>query len=103
MDERMRTLLLVTGVTALAVALGWGMSRRAGNSTGQGGDVIWRQGMPRGHERYCAPADIAGPLTTPHTLYRRPPRCGHGVTCLIDNGWEWIINPPSEAGIGVAE
>jgi hypothetical protein len=25
-----------------------------------------------------------------------PPLCGQGRTALLENGWAWITNPPSE-------
>jgi hypothetical protein len=25
-----------------------------------------------------------------------PPLCGQGRTALLENGWQWITNPPSE-------
>ena len=64
-------------------------------------DVLWRQGYPVGHQHLCPPADIpGGPLSAPHPLYVRPARVGHHRTGLIDHGWQWILNPPSEMQVG---
>jgi hypothetical protein len=101
MSSEQKAGLLLLGVLAVAVALLSPYVRLGGRSPSNGpGDIIWRAGYPAGHQRICQPADIAGgPLLGPHPLYSRPPRCGHHRTGLIDHGWDWIINPPSEMSV----
>jgi hypothetical protein len=103
MTENQRWLLAALGVFAVLAWLSSAWSPLPGAQHPARGltDVIWRQGYPVGHQHLAAPADIAGgPLSAPHPLYRRPPRCGHNRSCLVDHGWDWIINPPSEMQVG---
>ena len=101
LSDDMRTVLLIVGAAAVGFLLlsPWSPLPGVKAPPGDPLDAVWRQGYPAGHERLCAPGDIpGGPLAGPHPLYARPARCGHHRTGLIDcGGWDWILNPPSEA------
>jgi hypothetical protein len=104
MTDDQRTALLLVGLVAVVAFLASPWSPLPGTTapTGAEGmmDVVWRQGYPVGHEHLCKPWDIdGGPLMGPHPLYRRPPRVGHCRQGLIDHGWDWIVNPPTEADV----
>jgi hypothetical protein len=98
--EQQRNLLVLLGAAAVVVFLvsPWSPLPGAKTPGGTAGDSVWRAGYPAGHDRLCQPDQIpGGPLLAPHSLYARPPRCGHNRSCLIEaGGWDWIINPPSE-------
>jgi len=106
MTANLRWGLLLLGAAALAVWLlsDWsptGTAKAAKAPPSGLGDAVWRQGYPSGHVHLCPPGDIpGGPLAGPHPLYRRPQRCGHHRTGLIDYGWDWILDPPSEWDYG---
>jgi hypothetical protein len=61
--------------------------------------VRWQPGYPVGHEHLALPADIGTVLWGPHPLYCGSNRPGQYRDALIDQGWAWISDPPSEATI----
>jgi len=100
-DRRMALLLL--GAAALAVWLlaGWKPGRNRTAPPAAAGDAVWRAGYPLGHVHLCPPDSIlGGPLGGPHPLYARPPRVGHHRSGLVDYGWDWILQPPSDWDYG---
>lgn len=101
MDRQTKLALAVLGFAAVLAWLGFSpWSPLTTPSTPPGPlDPVWRPGVITGKQRQytCPAADIDGCLSGPHPLYRRPPRVGHHRAGLIDYGWDWIINPPSEA------
>lgn len=90
MTPQNAALLAVGGAVALAVAFLSPLSplvRKAAPEGLQG--VTWNPYNPRPH-------------VTRGGLYH-PPLCGQGRTGLLENGWAWITNPPSEqTGAGSA-
>lgn len=100
MSNDQRWALLIVGLVAIAVYLASPISPLPGLKTrGKSpGDIVWRAGYPVGHQGHVAP-DVADPLWS-HPLYRRPWRPGHNRQCVIDYGWEWIANSPTEEGLG---
>jgi hypothetical protein len=102
MTPEQRGGLLALGVAAVAAWLLSPLSplRGAHVPADSPGDVVWRQGYPRGHDHLCPPGEIDGPLDR-HVMYGRPHRVGHNRQLVIDNGWEWVANPPSEQGPGM--
>jgi hypothetical protein len=99
MSRQTALVLLLLGAGALAFAVASPFSPFGGAKAppSGAGDAVWRSGYPLGHVHLCKPEDITGgPVPGPHPLYARPHCAGHNRTCLIDNGWSWIINPPGE-------
>jgi hypothetical protein len=104
MNDNARTLLVLLGIGAVFAFLVSPWSPLPGTTapTAAEGltDIVWRQGYPVGHEHLCKPYDIdGGPLMGPHPLYRRPARVGHHRTGLIDNGWSWVFESPTEVDV----
>lgn len=102
MNSREQLGLAAVGVAALIAVLAspWSPLPGAKAPVSEGGDIIWRQGYPVGHQHLCQPGDIAGgPMPGPHALYRRPAMVGHNRSWLIEQGWDWMMYPPGEAPI----
>jgi hypothetical protein len=95
--------LLILGAAALAAWLlsAWSPLPGMKAPPAAAGDAVWRAGYPAGHVHLCPPDSIlGGPVSGPHPLYARPRRVGHHRTGLIDYGWDWILNPPSDWDFG---
>jgi len=90
MAPRDAALLAALGAVALAVAFLSPLSplvKRTAPDRLQG--VTWAPYSPQPHV-------ARGGLL-------HPPLCGQGRTALLENGWAWITNPPSEqTGAGSA-
>jgi hypothetical protein len=83
MSRRDALVLAAVGAVALAVAFlsPWSPLARSASPDGLEG-VRWAPYNPQPHQARGG-------------LYH-PPLCGQGRTALLENGWAWITNPPSE-------
>jgi len=61
--------------------------------------VTWKAGYPSGHEHLAKPWEIGTVLWGPHPLYTDQYGPGKYRDPLIEQGWAWISDPPSEATI----
>ncbi len=57
--------------------------------------VGWDPAYPEGHEHLCHPFEMDACLTGGHPLFRRH-QPGAARSALIEHGWSWIADPPSE-------
>jgi hypothetical protein len=83
MTREQAAMLAAAGLAALAVAFLSPLSplvRKTAPDGLQG--VTWAPFNPQPHQARGG-------------LYH-PPLCGQGRTALLENGWAWITNPPSE-------
>jgi hypothetical protein len=88
--------LVIAGATGWAPLPGLAV---ASQTDGAVSGVKWGPGYPAGHEHLLAPWEMDGCLTSGHPLFRRPraPRCTRDA--LVEHGWSWISDPPSEEDI----
>lgn len=81
----------LVGVAAVGLAVSplSPLAKRAGDGQGVSGlqGVTWSPARPQGH-------NARGGLW-------HPPLCGQGRTGLIQYGWAWIAQPPSESQVGL--
>lgn len=83
MDRQTACLLALGGAVALAVAFVSPLSPLVRKAAPEGWEgTTWSPFSPTAHVARGG-------------LYH-PPLCGQGRTGLIENGWAWITNPPSE-------
>jgi len=61
--------------------------------------VGWDPAYPEGHEHLCHPFEMGQCLAGGHPLFRRPKSPGAARDALIEHGWSWIADPPSEADL----
>jgi hypothetical protein len=93
------------GLGALAAAavavMYWAGGAGEGIANVQGAveGVTWKAGYPSGHEHLAKPWEIGTVLWGPHPLYCDQYGPGKYRDPLIEQGWAWISDPPSEATI----
>jgi hypothetical protein len=91
-------------VGILGAILVFGTGRAAGNETvsspltagadpGGAGDAPWAGKQTHG----CFPHEMSQSLPLPHPLCRQARVPGATRSALMDYGWAWITDPPSEA------
>lgn len=85
-------------VLALSVSTARG---RAGSNRALGAveGVTWSEEYPGGQQHLALPSEIGSVIWGPHPVYCGSQSPGRGRNGLINYGWQWLSDPPSEATI----
>jgi hypothetical protein len=86
-------LVLVPGRAAAADNETVSSPLTAGAEPGGAGDAPWPAGQTHG----CFPHEMSQSLPLPHPLCRQARVPGATRSALMEYGWAWITDPPSEA------